>query len=108
MSSVVIILSCCLFISVCLNIFMFWYGRGILQDFYYMSRNLGSLTEQTILFSAHLKSVHELEMFYGDEILGGLIRHSRDLMETLQDFIDIVELFESDEEIQEETDADDE
>ena len=38
-------------------------------------------------------------MFYGDEILGGLIRHSKDLVETVQDFVEIVELFEADEEI---------
>ena len=77
---------------------MFWYGRAILEDFYYMSDNLGSLIEQIILFSEHLRSVHELEMFYGDEILGGLIRHSKDLVETVQDFVEIGELFEADEE----------
>lgn len=108
MTEVFVIVCIALFLSLCFNIFMIWYVRSFMSDFYYMSRNLGSLTEQIILFSAHLKSVHELEMFYGDEILGGLIRHSKDMMETLQDFIEIVELFESDEEIQEETDADDE
>ena len=98
MTSVVVILSITLLVSISLNIFMFWYGRAILEDFYYMSDNLGSLIEQIILFSEHLRSVHELEMFYGDEILGGLIRHSKDLVETVQDFVEIVELFEADEE----------
>ncbi|MAK55937.1 MAG: hypothetical protein CML17_08860 [Pusillimonas sp.] len=98
MTSVVVILSIALLVSISLNIFMFWYGRAILEDFYYMSDNLGSLIEQIILFSEHLRSVHELEMFYGDEILGGLIRHSKDLVETVQDFVEIVELFEADEE----------
>jgi len=98
MTSVVVILSIALLISISLNIFMFWYGRAILEDFYYMSDNLGSLIEQIIIFSEHLRSVHELEMFYGDEILGGLIRHSKDLVETVQDFVEIVELFEADEE----------
>jgi len=100
MTSVVVILSITLLVSISLNIFMFWYGRAILEDFYYMSDNLGSLIEQIILFSEHLRSVHELEMFYGDEILGGLIRHSKDLVETVQDFVEIVELFEADEETQ--------
>jgi hypothetical protein len=98
MTSVVVIMSIALLVSISLNIFMFWYGRAILEDFYYMSDNLGSLIEQIIIFSEHLKSVHELEMFYGDEILGGLIRHSKDLVETVQDFVEIVELFEADEE----------
>ena len=66
----------------------------MMEDFYYMSDNLGSLMEQVIMFSEHLKSVHELEMFYGEEVLGGLIRHSKDLMETFQDFVEIVEMFE--------------
>ena len=98
MTSVVVILSIALLVSISLNVFMFWYGRAILEDFYYMSDNPGSLIEQIILFSEHLRSVHELEMFYGDEILGGLIRHSKDLVETVQDFVEIVELFEADEE----------
>ena len=90
----VIILAVLLFLSVTLNIFMFWYGKAMMEDFYYMSDNLGSLMEQVIMFSEHLKSVHELEMFYGEEVLGGLIRHSKDLMETFQDFVEIVEMFE--------------
>ena len=98
MTSVVVILSIALLVSISLNIFMFWYGRAILEDFYYMSDNLGSQIEKIILFSEHLRSVNELEMFYGDEILGGLIRHSKDLVETVQDFVEIVELFEADEE----------
>jgi len=106
MTSAIITLIIILLISISLNVFMFWYGRAVLEDFYYMSDNLRSLIEQVLIFSAHLKSVHELEMFYGDEVLGGLIRHSKDLVETLQDFVEIVELFESDEEETEETDAD--
>jgi|TARA_R110002020_G_scaffold23607_3_gene78527 hypothetical protein len=90
----VIILAVLLFLSATLNIFMFWYGKAMMEDFYYMSDNLGSLMEQVIMFSEHLKSVHELEMFYGEEVLGGLIRHSKDLMETFQDFVEIVEMFE--------------
>ena len=93
----VIILAVLLFLSATLNIFMFWYGKAMMEDFYYMSDNLGSLMEQVIMFSEHLKSVHELEMFYGEEVLGGLIRHSKDLMETFQDFVEIVEMFELEE-----------
>ena len=55
MTSVVVILSIALLVSISLNIFMFWYGRAILEDFYYMSDNLGSLIEQIIIFSEHLR-----------------------------------------------------
>jgi len=35
-------------------------------------------------------------MFYGDEILGGLIAHSRALRDTLEDFADIYALIDED------------
>ncbi len=104
MTSVIVILSIALLVSISLNIFMLWYGRAILEDFYYMSDNLGSLIEQIIIFSEHLKSVYELEMFYGDDTLKSLMDHARELSEKLED-LDLVLNEQGDEvaEIAEET-----
>lgn len=102
----IFILTSLLIVSVGLNVFFIWYGRKLLNDLYYMSDNLGSLVEQVLAFSAHLVSVHELEMFYGDDVLGGLINHSKDLIATLEDFVDIVALFEGNEDLLEEDNQD--
>ena len=41
-----------------------------------------------------------METFYGDETLGNLIRHSRGLTDTLEDFAEIYTLFDQEAEEQ--------
>ena len=41
------------------------------------SENVADLEKHLDEFDIHLGGVHDLEMFYGDETLGGLIRHSK-------------------------------
>jgi hypothetical protein len=79
--------------SISLNLFLIWYGRKLLQDLFYISDNIGGLTEEILLFDDHLKGMHEMEVFYGDETLGNLIRHSSALVDTLEDFAEISDLF---------------
>ncbi len=83
-----------LVLSVGLNAFLIWYARRLMFDLYDVSENIKDLTEEVLAFDVHLNSVHELEVFYGDETLGNLIRHSSALMETLEDFTDIYTLFD--------------
>lgn len=93
-------------ISIFLNVFFTWYVRGLLTRLYYVTNNLSDLVEETVSFKDHLESVHELETFYGDETLTGLISHTRTYCDTLLDFEEIYTLL--DEEDLEETDVDDE
>ena len=94
--------------SISLNFFLMWYGRKLLQDLFYISDNISSLTEEVLMFDNHLKSIHEMEIFYGDETLGDLIRHSSALIDTLEDFAEISELFQGvNEDLLEEVDIDD-
>ena len=81
-------------LSVILNIFLAWYSRGLLFDLHDVSENIKILTDEVLAFDTHLTSVHDLEIFYGDETLGELIRHSAGLVETLEDFVDIYSLFD--------------
>lgn len=83
-----------LVLSLGLNMFLAWYTRKLMLDLYDVSENIKVLTEEVLNFDAHLNSVHELEIFYGDETLGALIRHSAGLIETLEDFADIYTLFD--------------
>ena len=81
-------------LSVGFNVFLIWYCRGLLGRLLYVSDNMTTLVEEVVYFHEHLSSVHELEVFYGDETLGNLIRHSNGLIETLEDFEEIYTLFE--------------
>ncbi len=50
-------------------------------------------------FSTHLKSVYELEMFYGDDTLKSLMDHASQLSERLED-LDLVVNEERKEEVE--------
>ena len=87
-------------VSVLLNIFLVWYCRNLMISLYDVSTNMQALVEEVLLFDNHLNSVHEMETFYGDETLGNLLRHSRGLTETLEDFAEIYTLFDQEAEEQ--------
>ena len=87
-------------VSVFLNIFLVWYCRNLMISLYDVSVNMQALVEEVLLFDNHLNSVHEMETFYGDETLGNLLRHSRGLTETLEDFAEIYTLFDQEAEEQ--------
>ena len=87
-------------VSACLNIFLVWYCRNLMVSLYDVSENMQALVEEVLFFDQHLNSVHEMEAFYGDETLGNLIRHSRGLTETLEDFAEIYTLFDQEAEEQ--------
>lgn len=91
-------------LSILLNIFLIWYCRNLMFSLYDVSNNMQALVEEVLSFDQHLNNVHELEVFYGDETLGNLIRHSRGLTETLEDFAEIYTLFskEAEEQLTEE------
>lgn len=72
-------------VSVCLNIFMLLYVRWLLSSLAVINTDVANVSDLIADFSAHLSSVHELEMFYGDESLKSLIDHSNILIETLND-----------------------
>ena len=105
---VLLVLGGALIASLLLNVFFIWYFRNLVSRLRFISENLGVLVEETISFRDHLESVHELEMFYGDETLGRLIAHVGEYSETLADFEEIYTLLDEDEdeeETPEETDV---
>ena len=59
---------------------------------------LTELQKETITeieeFSEHLKTVYEMETFYGDETLRGLLEHTGNLSDSLQDKVSSVSFIE--------------
>ena len=97
-SGMLLALGAALVASLLLNIFFIWYFRNLVSRLSFVSENLGVLVEETVSFRNHLESVHELEVFYGDETIGGLIRHVGEYSETLIGFEEIYTLLDDDEE----------
>jgi len=81
-----------LIVSVALNGLLLWYIRKMLSKLLYVSDSIGSLLVTAKNFSNHLDGLHAMEMYYGDETLGALIKHSKQVVEDIKEFEEIYEL----------------
>ena len=89
-----IILSAVLFFSVIFNIGIFIYARAAITRLLFVSEELGDLQNMIDAFAKHVKSVYELEMFYGDTTLEHLLNHAVSFNEQLETFEHIYSLTE--------------
>ena len=89
-----IILSAVLFLSVIFNIGVFVYARAAITRLLFVSEELGDLQDMIDAFAKHVKSVYELEMFYGDTTLEHLLNHAVSFNEQLETFEYIYSLTE--------------
>tara|TARA_R100000005_G_C4910999_1_gene148684 strand:- start:244 stop:570 length:327 start_codon:yes stop_codon:yes gene_type:complete len=55
----------------------------------YVSENMTDLLNYLTEYGSDLKSIYEMEMYYGDETIKGLIRHTQMIMDVLSDFDEI-------------------
>jgi len=97
-----VILFLMLLLSAALNVFLLWYGWKSLQHIRYYDEELTETVGAISNFTTHLKSVYELETFYGDETLRHLLKHAQDLTSVFEQY----DLY-SEEEIMEEELTDD-
>ena len=64
----------------------------MLAKLLYVSDSIGDLMVSAKNFSNHLDGLHAMEMYYGDETLGSLIKHSKQVIEDIKEFEDIYTL----------------
>lgn len=81
-----IILLLFLVTSSALNLFFIWYGIKLIQQTRYFEEELRETVGVVNTFTNHLKSVYEMEMFYGDETLRHLLRHAQDLTDVFDQY----------------------
>ena len=97
-------LAIALILSIVGNVFAFWYIRRLLAKILFVSQNLTDLVDLLTTYRNHLQRLFQLEMYYGDETMQFLIKHTRSLLEVLEDYSDIylmtepIEVGEEDEE----------
>ena len=65
--------------SVIANFIGFYYIRVVLGRLYDVGENLSDLVELVSAYKTHLKGVHDMEMYYGDETLKFLMDHTQSL-----------------------------
>lgn len=71
-------------ISIAVSITLLFYVRWLLRTLAAINEDVRELTLIVSDFSQHIKSIHELEMFYGDTQLKSLLEHSRLVVETIE------------------------
>ena len=74
-----------LILSFFVNVVLVWFSREQSRKISYTSQNLADLVEIISSYREHLKSVYEMEAFYGDTTLEFLLQHTRDIVTILED-----------------------
>jgi len=93
-NSVTLVLVASLFLSLLINALGIWYSVRLTRTLMYFSENMNDLLDSLIDYSNHVKSVYGLESYYGDQVLHNLLKHSRDIVEQVESFDDILYLSE--------------
>ena len=96
-NAIITVLAIILFISISANVFAVWYSMRLSRTLLYFSENMNDLLEMLADFSNHVKTVYELETFYGDQVLHNLLKHSQDIVEQIETFDEILYLTEPEE-----------
>ncbi len=89
-----IVLAAALMISITITSFVIWYSIRLSRTLIYFSENMNDLLDMLSDYSNHVKSVYGLESFYGDQVLHNLLKHSRDIVEQIESFDEILYLTE--------------
>ena len=102
MSRLEMVTSLIIIVSMGINILLFVYSRNVAQRLVLISEEINDLRAAADSFASHVKSVYEMEMFYGDQTLQALMDHARSFREYMDefDFIYIPEDEENDAETQ--------
>ena len=75
-----------LVISVIVNIVFIIYSRWLIKILKAREEDVNDIADNIAEYIGHVKAVHEMEMFYGDQTLQGLISHGTDLVSKIEDF----------------------
>ena len=83
-----------LIVSAAITFFAVWYSIRLSRTLIYFSENMNDLLDMLDNYAKHVKSVYSLESFYGDQVLHNLLKHSRDIVEQIESFDEILYLTE--------------
>ena len=75
-----------LVISVIINIVFVMYSRWLIKILKTREDDVNELADDLAKYVGHVKGVHEMEMFYGDQTLQSLIEHGTQMIEKVEGF----------------------
>jgi hypothetical protein len=80
--------------SIIANFLALWYIRRILSRLLFVASNIGDLVDLIANYKEHLKTLFELEDYYGDENIKFVLSHTTSLLEVLEEYEDIYDIVE--------------
>jgi len=95
------LLNIILILSLVVNIIIVPYAIRCARRLLVVASNMNSLQEGFTVFQAHVETLHESEMFYGDTSLRSLMDHTKVILEELDKHEDIYALVIDDTELEE-------
>jgi len=75
-----------LFLSLVTNLLMFLQARKLLEEVNAAKDDMEEISTSVHSFSEHIEKVHEMEAFYGDDVLQGLMQHSQSVVEDIDSY----------------------
>lgn len=75
-----------LIISLLINLFLIWFGYKLLIRQSEIVVLTQDIKYKINLFKNHINNIHELPMFYGEPTLQNLITHSKELVDSFDNF----------------------
>ena len=90
-------------VSFVINIVSALYVRWLFLQIKEMNDQVEIVSGSIQLFSSHLKQIHDMEIFYGDTTLQGLLQHANEIVSLIDD-VDFIIYENSDSESLEQVD----
>ena len=87
-------------VSSIFNLSMIFYVRYLLRILVSSSERVVEFNDEIIKFTAHIKGITELEAFYGDPTITGLLKHSLYILDVVEGCSEIMDITEPNEEIE--------
>ena len=75
-----------LILSVVVNVIFVLYSRWLISILKAREEDVNNLADEVADYVSHVKSIHEMEMFYGDKTLQRLIDHGSSMVEKIENF----------------------
>jgi len=81
-----------LILSLLLNALLVFYSVRLARRLFVVGTNLEAIYNIMYAFRTHVEQIHEAEMFYGDQTLQTLIDHSKELLDELDKYEDLMQI----------------
>ena len=75
-----------LFLSVILNLGFLWLSARLFTRLEECNEDMDSMFETVANLGNHINSIHEMEMFYGEPIIQGMMEHIEEVTQEIEEY----------------------